>query len=69
MAELLAEIEKLSLEERIEILEALWESIDAEAADLTEAEHLRLDARIAAYQQNRADVIAWEQLKADLANG
>ena len=67
MSDLLEEIEKLSLDDRIELLEALWESIDAETSVLTDAERSELDVRLAAFEQNRSSVIPWDQVRAELA--
>ena len=67
MSDLLEEIEKLSLNDRIELLEALWESIEAETSVLTEAERSELDIRLAAFEPNRSAVIPWDQVRAELA--
>jgi len=67
MSDLLEEIEKLSLNDRIELLEALWESIDAGTSVLTEAERSELNIRLAVFEQNRSAVIPWDQVRAELA--
>lgn len=54
--------------ERIELVEALWDSIIREGyePELTAAQAEELDRRVAAHEQNPDDVVAWETVKADL---
>jgi len=59
-------IEKLSVEERIALVEELWDSI-AEATPLTEAQRRELDRRLADHEANPDDVIAWDAVKASIA--
>ncbi len=58
----------LPLAERIELVEALWESIiqDGYKPELTTAQAEELDRRLAAHEKNPDDVVAWETVKADL---
>lgn len=60
------EIATLSAAEKFELLDALWESLEADAPPLTDAQRTELDHRVARYKQNPAAVIAWEQVKAGL---
>jgi putative addiction module component (TIGR02574 family) len=58
----------LPLEQRIQLIDALWESIaDAgyEAA-LSPEQAEELDRRLAAHRRNPEDVIPWESIKKDL---
>jgi putative addiction module component (TIGR02574 family) len=66
MSNLQNEIGNLSAAEKFDLLDALWESLEADAPPLTDAQRAELDHRIASYQQNPAGVIAWEQVKAGL---
>ncbi len=50
----------------IRLLDALWESLEAEEVPLTEAQRAELDYRIARHEQNPSDVIPWEQVRAGL---
>lgn len=45
---------------------AVWESLEADARSLTEAQRAELDSRIARHEQNPSDVVAWEQVRAGL---
>jgi len=58
----------LPLSERIELVEALWESIilDGYEPALTAAQAEELDRRLAAHEKNPDDVVPWEKVKADL---
>jgi putative addiction module component (TIGR02574 family) len=66
MSNLQNEIGSLSAAEKFELLDALWESIEADPPALTEDQRAELDHRIARYQQNPSDVISWEQVRAGL---
>jgi putative addiction module component (TIGR02574 family) len=58
----------LPVSERVELVEALWESIieDGYEPELTVAQAEELDPRLAAHANNPDDVIPWETVKADL---
>ncbi len=59
---------RLPLSERIELVEALWESIiqDGYEPELTAAQAEELDSRLAAHEKTPDDVVSWETVKADL---
>jgi putative addiction module component (TIGR02574 family) len=66
MGDLQNQISSLSAAEKAELLDKVWESLEADAASLTDAQREELDYRIARHEQNPSDVIAWEQVKAGL---
>ena len=66
MSDLLHQISSLSAAEKAELLDAVWESLEADAASLTDAQRTELDHRIARHEQNPSDVVPWEQVKASL---
>jgi putative addiction module component (TIGR02574 family) len=66
MSNLHSEIDSLSVAEKFELLDALWESLEAEPLPLTAEQQAELDDRVARYQRSPAAVIPWEQVKADL---
>ena len=66
MSDLRNQIENLSAAEKVELLDAVWESLEADALPPTEAQRAEMDYRIARHEQNPSDVIPWEQVKADL---
>jgi putative addiction module component (TIGR02574 family) len=63
MSDLRNQIESLSTAEKVELLDAVWESLEADALSLTEAQRAELDSRIARHEQNPSDVIPWEQVR------
>jgi putative addiction module component (TIGR02574 family) len=60
-------IDQLSVEERIELAERIWDSIasDVAKAPLTEAEKQEIDRRLAAHEANPHAAIPWEQVEAE----
>ncbi|MFO0863972.1 MAG: addiction module protein [Gemmataceae bacterium] len=61
-------IDRLSVEERMRLLEEIWDSIAEEQPDLplTEAQRQDLDRRIDAYEANPNAGSPWEEVKARL---
>jgi putative addiction module component (TIGR02574 family) len=66
MNHLRSQIDRLSPAEKAELLDTVWESLEADAVSLTDAQRDELDNRIARHQQNPSDVIPWQQGKAGL---
>jgi len=58
-------IERLSVEERISLVEEIWDSI-AEATPLTDAQRLELDRRLQDHKTNPDDVVPWEVIKGSI---
>ncbi|NER92609.1 MAG: addiction module protein [Symploca sp. SIO1B1] len=65
----LNEIISLNIEERIRIVQAIWDSIAAEQAypDLTERQKRELDDRINDYESNPDNLLTWEEVKASIS--
>lgn len=66
MSKLQNEIGNLSAAEKFDLLDALWESLEAEAPALTKEQQQELDYRVARYEQNPTNVIPWQQVRANL---
>ncbi|ADW68816.1 addiction module protein [Granulicella tundricola] len=66
MSTLPSQISDLSIAEKVELLGALWEDIEAHAPALSDEQEAELDRRVAEYERNPSDVIPWEQLRAEL---
>jgi putative addiction module component (TIGR02574 family) len=60
------QINSLSAAEKAELLDIVWESLEADAASLTDAQRAELDYRIARHEQNPSDVVPWQQVRAGL---
>jgi putative addiction module component (TIGR02574 family) len=60
-------IDRMSVEDRIALATAIWDSIVTEPHPplLTEAQRLELERRLADHAANPEDVVPWEQVKAE----
>jgi len=70
MSTLIPEIAGLTLAERIQLVEALWDSIAAEAGQslpLTEEQRAELQRRAQAHRDNPGAALPWEQVRAELS--
>ena len=66
MSDLRSQINSLTAAEKAELLDTVWESLEADSASLTEAQRAELDYRIARREQNPSDTIPWQQVRAGL---
>ena len=59
---------KLSIEERLQLVEDIWDSItrDTEALRLSDAQKAELDRRLDQYRQDPESAISWEQIREEL---
>lgn len=64
----MTEILQLSVAERIQLVEDIWDSIVQipEAVQLTEEQKAELDRRLESYQANPGEGISWNELKEKL---
>ena len=62
-------IDRLGVEERLKLVEEIWDSIaaDSAAVALTDAQRAELDRRIADHEVNPDDVVPWEEVKASIS--
>ena len=59
-------IDRLDVEQRLALIEEIWESIDADesaAMQLSDAHRAELQVRLAEHDANPDDVISWEDVK------
>lgn len=66
MSDLRNRIASLSATEKAELLDAVWESLEADAASLTGEQRAELDFRIERHRKNPSDVAPWEQVRVKL---
>jgi putative addiction module component (TIGR02574 family) len=52
MSDLRSQIKSLSPAEKAELLDTVWESLEADSASLTDAQRAELDYRITRHEQN-----------------
>jgi len=66
LATALAEIADFSIDDRLRLVEAIWDSIIADAGEtaLSVEEQQRLERRLAAHRANPEQVVPWEEVKA-----
>jgi putative addiction module component (TIGR02574 family) len=64
----LSDILQLSVAERLQLVEDIWDSIatTSDNLPLTAAQEEELDRRIAAYEQNPAEGLPWDEFKQTL---
>ena len=66
MSDLTPELARLSPRQRLDLIEALWESLGDKDVPVTESQRAELDRRIAGFEQDREQGISWDQLSAEL---
>ncbi len=69
MTDLLAELIRLSPEERIQLAEDLWDSVAAQPErlpPLSDAQRAEIERRLAEHERNPAAAITWEEVRARL---
>jgi putative addiction module component (TIGR02574 family) len=60
-------IDRLSIEQRLELAQRLWDSVaaDLERQPLTSAQRAELERRVAAADANPAEGVPWEVVRAE----
>lgn len=59
------EIDRMSAEERLTLIEQLWDSLSDEAVPLTSAQEQELQRRSQTFEQEKSKAVAWEAIKAN----
>jgi putative addiction module component (TIGR02574 family) len=60
------EILKLSVAERILMMEKIWDSIERDNLEITASQKTELDRRLARYEAGRTKFFTWEEVKRDI---
>jgi putative addiction module component (TIGR02574 family) len=66
MIDLLPDLAKLSPQQRLELIEWLWDSLEDKDIPVTAAQRAELERRIASFDQDREHGITWEELRNEL---
>lgn len=63
-------IDKLDIDERLRLIEELWDSVaaDSAAVPLTDAQRVELDRRIADHEVDPDDIVPWEEVKTSITS-
>jgi putative addiction module component (TIGR02574 family) len=61
----LAQITQMSVDDKLRLAEAIWDSIEADEPKLTAPQKAELERRLAEYKAHPEQVIPWEQVKAE----
>ena len=61
-------IRQLSVDERLALVEAIWDSLaeDADALPIADAQRVELERRLAEYQANPERTRPWEEVREEL---
>ncbi len=60
---------ELSVPERLQLVQAIWDSIEPDAVPIGDRERQELDRRLDSYSQNPEAGKPWEEVKARLLRG
>jgi putative addiction module component (TIGR02574 family) len=61
------ELARLSPQERLALIGQLWDSLGDSDVPLPEAQRAELARRLSTLDQDQAQAVSWEQLRAELA--
>ena len=61
------EINRLSPQERLSLIEQLWDSLSDEDVPVPAEQQAELARRLATVEEDRSQAITWESLKVELA--
>ena len=61
------EIDKLSSDERLNLISQLWDSLQNTDVHVPAAQQAELERRLSSLGQDRTHTITWDQLRAELA--
>lgn len=60
------EIKKLSVAERISIIEEIWESIDKGGLSVSDSQKLEVRERVERYKNGKTKFFTWDEIKTEL---
>ena len=63
------DVAALSLDERLDLIGMIWDSLRENDVEPTEAQKAELERRLAAHKANPDDVVSWEAVLAEARSG
>ncbi|HEV2300145.1 MAG TPA: addiction module protein [Stellaceae bacterium] len=60
MADPASDLARLSPEQRLELIERLWDSLEDSGVPVTDAQRSELERRIASFDRDREQAVPWE---------
>jgi putative addiction module component (TIGR02574 family) len=60
----LTEISALSVDERVRLVQAIWDTIEPETIALTAADEAEIERRLSAHSEHPDRVVPWDEVKA-----
>jgi putative addiction module component (TIGR02574 family) len=60
-------LEGLSAEERLSLINVLWDSLSDAETPLSAPQRAEVERRLASFEQDRAQAVSWQTLKAQLS--
>lgn len=60
------EIKKLSVAERISIIEEIWESIDKGGLSVSDSQKIEVRERVERYKNGKTKFFTWDEIKTEL---
>jgi len=61
------EINRLSPQERLTLIEQLWDSLDDADVPVSPVQRAELERRLGSFEKDRGAAVTWDQLKVELA--
>lgn len=59
-------LQHLSVDERLSLIDVLWESIEEESLPIPEAHAKELDRRLALYKEGKMEARPWEEVRQEI---
>jgi putative addiction module component (TIGR02574 family) len=66
MSDIVSDLAGLSPQDRLQLIEWLWDSLDDHEVPLSDAQRKELSRRLSSFEQDREHGVTWETLKAEL---
>lgn len=66
MNNIVSDLAGLSPQERLQLIEWLWDSLDDSDVPVTQAQRDELSRRIASFDDEKEHAVAWDALRAEL---